>query len=232
MKKLHLLMVLFTVLLTACASRDMRMVDAKDDAAFAAMYLAMKPAMQERHLVDKKGNWYEPLMSMGPEDAGIRLLDSLSPEFCRDELNEEGARSFRDMLMPHDKVTVGPVSATLRMQAHTVRLQLTAVADWSGNGKDDWLVTCRTVKNSAPEEPREYFLLITDTEAAVLHPYVLMERRHLYGRAVIVRDNSLSNYLAPSMVEIEQGEADVTLAPTKKEHGFDKSTLKSSSLSN
>ena len=230
MKKL--LTFLFCAMLAACAPQKMRMVDAKDEVAFVTMYRAMKPAMQERHLVDKAGNWYAPLMASGPDDAGLRLLDHLSPRFCSAELDEAGARSFREMLMPHDKVTVGPVSATLRMQEHTIRLLLAAVTDWSGDGKDDWLVTCRTVRNSAPDEPREYFLLITDTEAAELQPYVLMELRHRNGYAVVQSDNSLSNYLAPSLVEIEQGEASVTQAPTKQEHDFDKSGLKSSSLSN
>ena len=230
MKKL--LTVLFCSMLAACAPQKMRMVDAKDDVAFVTMYRAMKPAMLERHLVDEAGNWYVPLVASGPDDAGLRLVDRLSPRFCSAELNEAGARSFREMLMPHDKVTVGPVSATLRMQSHTVRLQLTAVTDWSGDGKDDWLVTCRTAKNSAPEEPREYFLLITDTEAAELQPYVLMERQHRDGYAVVRSDNSLSNYLAPALVEIEQGEAAVTQAPTKQKHDFDTSSLKSSSLSN
>ncbi|MBR5882086.1 MAG: hypothetical protein IKY97_01210 [Mailhella sp.] len=230
MKKL--LTVLFCAMLAACAPQKMRMVDAKDDVAFVTMYRAMKPAMLERHLVDKAGNWYAPLMGTGQDDVGTILLDRLSPRFCSTELNEAGARSFREMLMPYDKLAVGPVSATLRMQEYTVRLLLAAVTDWSGDGKDDWLVTCRMVRNSAPDEPREYFLLISDTEASVLQPYVLMERQHRYGSVVVLRDNSLSNYLAPSMVEIEQGEAAVTQAPTKHGHEFEKSGLKSSSLSN
>lgn len=230
MKKL--LTVFFCAMLAACAPQKMRMVDAKDDVAFVTMYRAMKPAMLERCLVDKAGNWYAPLMGTGQDDVGTILLDRLSPRFCSAELNEAGARSFREMLMPYDKLTVGPVSATLRMQEYTIKLLLAAVTDWSGDGKDDWLVTCRTVKNSAPEEPREYFLLITDTQAAELQPYVLMERQHRDGFAVVRSDNSLSNYLAPALVEIEQGEAAVTQAPAKHGHEFEKSSLKSSSLSN
>ena len=59
-----------------------------------------------------------------------------------------------------------------------------------------------------------------------------MERQHRDGFAVVRSDNSLSNYLAPALVEIEQGEAAVTQAPAKHGHEFEKSSLKSSSLSN
>ena len=70
MKKLLLMTLLcMSFVLSACAPKSMRMVDAKDEVAFVTMYRAMKPAMLKNELVDSKGNWYAPLISTGPEHA-------------------------------------------------------------------------------------------------------------------------------------------------------------------
>ena len=180
MKKL--LTVFFCAMLAACAPQKMRMVDAKDDVAFVTMYRAMKPAMLERYLVDKAGNWYAPLMGTGQDDVGTILLDRLSPRFCSTELNEAGARSFREMLMPYDKLTVGPVSATLRMQEYTVRLLLAAVTDWSGDGKDDWAAALAAGADTYVTGTMSYNTLL-DAKAAGLN---VIAAGHYYTEAPVM----------------------------------------------
>lgn len=232
MKKPFLLAALFLLLnLSACAPQGLQMVDSKDDAVFASMYLAMKPAMQQKHMVDEAGSWYAPLVAMGPDDAGMKLLNSMSPKFCSAELNEPAAKSFRDMTLPHDDVRVGPWSASIRTAVHFIKLQLAAVADWTGDGQEDWLVSCRIGRNSSPSESKEYFLLVAHPEAEVLQPHVLMERQHIYSRVKVLYDNSLSNFLAPMTVEAEQGEAEVTQAPKGERQTFDSARVRTSSLS-
>ena len=231
MKLARLIAVFCTFLLAACAPQGLRLVDTKDDASFAAMYRAMKPAMAQKKMVGSDGSWYTPLISTGPDNAGQRLVDGLSPKFLGVEWNDPTTKVFRDVLSQWDKLSIGPYSATLRTHGHSIKLQLTAVTDWNEDGKDDWLVTCRVTAKNAPQESREYFLLIADTGATVMHAHVLMERQLWYGRVKVLHDNSLSHILAPVTVEIEQGEADVTVAPTKGQQSFDSSRVKSSSLS-
>ena len=231
MKLARLIAVFCVFLLAACAPQGLRIVDTKDDASFAAMYRAMKPAMLQKKMVGRDGSWYTPLIDSGPDDAGLRLVDALSPKFLGTEWNDPTTKVFRDILSPWDKLSVGPYSATLRMSRHSIKLQLTAVTDWNEDGKDDWLVTCRVTQENEMQEVREYFLFIADTEASILHAHVLMERQHIYGRVRVLHDNSRFNILAPVLVEIEQGETDVTVAPTKGQQNFDDSRVKSSSLS-
>ena len=231
MKFARLIAVFCAFLLAACAPQGLRLVDTKDDASFATMYRAMKPAMLQKKMVANDGSWYTPIIDSGPDDAGLRLVDALSPKFLGAEWNDPTTKVFRDILSPWDKLSVGPYSATLRMSRHSIKLQLTAVTDWNEDGKDDWLVTCRVTQENEMQEVREYFLLIADTEASILHAHVLMERQHIYGRVRVLHDNSRFNILAPVLVEIEQGETDVTVAPTKGQQNFDDSRVKSSSLS-
>lgn len=233
MKRLRLAAVLCSALmLSACAPHGMRMVDTKDDASFAAMYHAMKPAMLKKELVDAKGNWYAPVVSLGPEDAGMAFLNRLSPKFCNADLGEPAVESFRAMTTPEDEVKAGPWSASIRTQDWSLKLQLTAVTDWNGDGRDDWLVTCRLALAKSPAESKEYFLLFTDPEAGVLEPFVLMERRHVFSRVSVLADNSLTDFSGAVTVEVEQGQVDVTQAPKRGLQKFDSSKLKASSLSN
>ena len=230
--KLFRVAILFCAfLLAACAPQGLHLVDTRDDASFAAMYRAMKPAMLQKKMVGSDGSWYTPLVSSGADNAGQCLVDRLSTEFLGTEWKDPMDKVFRDLLSPQDALSVGPYSATLRMAGHSIKLQLTAVTDWNEDGKDDWLVTCLVTPKKAPHEPREYFLLIADTEASVLQAHVLMERQHIYSRVKVLYDNSLSRILAPVTVEIEQGEADITQAPTKGAQAFDPSKVKASSLS-
>ena len=231
MKFARLIAVFCAFLLAACAPQGLRLVDTKDDASFADMYRAMKPAMLQKKMVGSDGSWYTPLIESGPDNAGQRLVDELSPKFLGAEWNDPTTKVFRDILSPWDKLSIGPYSATLRMSGHSIKLQLTAVTDWNEDGKDDWLVTCRVTQKNELQEAREYFLLLADTDASLMYAHVLMERQHIYGRVRVLHDNSRSSILAPVLVEIEQGEADVTVAPTKGQQNFDDSRVKSSSLS-
>lgn len=217
--------------LPACAPSGIRMVDARDPAGFVAMSRAMRPAMLERNLVDGRGDWYSPSIVLGPEQVGAVLLDALSPKFCADELDILDEKTFREVLMPSDKATVSENTAVVRTQGRTISLRLVAVADWNGDGRKDWLVTCRVSRDSSPSRVREYFLLLIDGEKGAGAPYVLMEREQAFGKYVILRDSSMTAFLGAETVEVEQGQTVVTHAPGMGEPQFDKSRVRSSSLS-
>lgn len=228
---LSLLSAAVMLTLAACAPHGMRMVDSKDDATFVSMYRAMKPAMLQKELVDRSGSWYGPLFSMGPENVGLAFLNRLSPKFCNAELNEPALKSFRRMITAEDEVKLTDWGVSIRTADYTVEVQLVAVTDWNDDGKDDWLAVCRIRLASSPEQMREYFLQIAAPEADILEPYVLMVRRHAFGRAKVLSDNSLTNFVGAVTEEVEQGQAVVTQAPSGRKEKFEKSRLKSSSLS-
>ena len=217
--------------LPACAPSGIRIVDARDPAGFVAMSRAMRPAMLERNLVDGRGDWYSPSIILETEQAGAVLLNGLSPRFCADELDILDEKSFRELLMPSDKATVSENSTVVRTQGRTVSLRLVAVTDWNGDGRKDWLVTCRVNHDSTPSRVREYFLLLIDGEKGAESPYVLMERELAFGKYIVLRDSSMTAFLGAETVEIEQGQAVVTHAPGTEDPSFDQSKVRSSSLS-
>ena len=221
-------------LFAGCAPSNSRMVEALDGGQFVAMSRAMRPVMLKKNMVDKNGDWYSPMFSSRPADAGRTLVDRLSPAFRFPGSHLAVAPTFRAMLTPDAKVKTEDNKATIEQGMNRVTLELVAVTDWNNDGVDDWLVDCRTGYSDTPHRFREYYLVITDLNTPVLKPFVLMVLDHVYSR-VTVRNNAADGELVETNVmEFLQGQSTMTQAPDsrslhrKLEEG---STLKETSLS-
>ena len=184
--------------------------------------------------VDKDGNWYSPMFSSRPADAGKILVDRLSPAFRFPHARVAVAPTFRAMLSPEAKVTLEDSRATIEDGMNRVTLELVAVTDWNNDGVDDWLVLCRSGYIDTPRRFREYYLVIIDLKTPVLQPYVLMVLDHVYNRVTVQNDASAGELVESSAVEYMQGQAVVTQAPdsrSMKKKLEEGSSLKESSLS-
>lgn len=199
-----------------CAPQDCRMVEALNGGQFVAMSRAMRPVMLKKNMVDKNGDWYSPLFSSRPSDAGKTLVDRLSPAFRFPDASVAVPPTFRAMLTPDARVKLEDNKATIEQGMNRVLLELVAVTDWNNDGRDDWLVLCRSGYSDAPRRFREYYLVITDLRTPVLKPFVLMVLDHVYNR-VTVRNNASGGELVESpAVEFLQGQTTMTQAPDSR----------------
>ena len=203
-------------MLSACAPQGARLVNALDGAQFVTMSRAMRPAMLERGLVDAQGDWYSPLLSFPPKDAGAQLVDRLSPAFRFPGSRVAMPRTFRAMLTSEAKVRAEGNRAVIEQGLSLVELALTALADWNGDGRDDWLVSCRVSFVDTPRRYREYFLVISRTDAPVLEPAVLLVRDHVYGKVTVTKDASAGVLAETPAAEFLQGQTTVTQQPDSR----------------
>ncbi len=173
----------------------------------------MRPAMLERSLVNAQGDWYAPLISFPPQNGGEILVDRLSPAFRFPDSHGALPPTFRAMLTSDARVLVAGNKAIIKQGLSVVELDLVALADWNGDGGNDWLVSCRVSFEDAPRRYREYFLVVTRPNDPVLKPSVLLVRDHVYNRVTVVKDASGGELAETSAVEFLQGQTTVTQQP-------------------
>lgn len=219
--------------LASCAPQDARMADVLNGGQFVAMSRAMRPLMLKKHIVDNKGDWYSPMLSLHPQSAGKTLFERLSPAFRFPGV--QTAPTFRAMFSKNAKVTLSKNRAVIEEGMVRVELELVAITDWNNDGNNDWLVVCRSGYTDSPRRFREYYLAIIDLKSPVLKPYVLMVQEHIYNKVTVLNNAYLGELAESSAIEYQQGQASVTEAPNrlsmqkKLEEG---SSLKEHALSN
>ena len=234
MKARFLAALLCVGLLSACAPQGTRLVDALDGTRFVDMSRAMRPAMMEKSIVDARGDWYAPVFSFRPENAGAVLVDRLSPAFRFPGSRIAMPPTFRAMLTSDAKVKVMDNKAVIEQGLSVVELSLVAVTDWNGDGKDDWLVYCRVSFVDTPRRYRDYFLAVTDLDKTALEPVVLLVRDHVYGKVSVVKDASAGELAETAAAEFLQGQTTVTQKPDSRavqKKLSEGSSLKETSLS-
>lgn len=206
---------LVSAMLAACAPGGMRMVDAVDGNAFTTMSRAMHGEMLRRNLVDSRGSWYSPVFSFGPFRAGEKLVDRLSPRFRFPRAGVAVPDTFRGMMGEDARLVLrGPV-AVIEQGISRVELRLLAVADWNGDGKDDWLVRCRVGTATEPKKYRDYYLAVLDRKRPVWEPKLLMVLDHVYGRVIPVGDPSRGALAESLSTDYLQGQSTILEAPGK-----------------
>lgn len=199
-------------LAAGCAPQNSRMVEALDGGQFVAMSRAMRPVMLKKNIVDDKGDWYSPMFSSRPADAGKTLVDRLSPAFRFPGSHLAVAPTFRAMLTPDARVKYQDNKAVIEQGMNRVSLELVAVTDWNNDGVDDWLVNCRTGYTDTPQRFREYYLVIINLTTPVLKPYVLMVLDHVYSRVTVRNDASGGELVETNVMEFLQGQSTMTEA--------------------
>ena len=206
---------LFT-LLTGCSGKTVMVVD---EAGFHNLAKHFGRMLKGRQILDADGAWREPLVSFGaaPENVGDRLFRSLSPVFRFREVDAVFVpATFAASWAEGDELTVLPCGFTLVQGVQQVSVSLLGLADWDGDGKADWFVQCTVSDMQSPtgEDKRDYYLVITEPEAALIRPQVLGVYDCRNRRCVAyadIRDCPPEN----CVVELLAGQRVVTAPPVK-----------------
>lgn len=198
--------------LAGCAPQGMRLVDTVDAPKFVTMSRAMRAGMLRKHMVDHRGDWYSPAISLLPRDAGRALAERLSPSFLP-EFSRSSASSFLDAMGQGTHVRTERFRAVFSRDGISATLELVAVTDWDGDGKGDWMVSCRLVRASAPLEVYEHFMVVTDTDAPVMFPRPLLELKHAGGKTQVMAEPFHAELVESAAFDYMQGQIDVTQAP-------------------
>lgn len=201
--------------LAGCAPQGVRLVDTVDASKFVTMSRAMRDGMMRKHIVDHRGDWYSPTVSLLPRDAGKALAERLSPSFLP-EFERSDASSLPAAMGRGTHVQEERFRAVLSREGLSVTLELVAVTDWNDDGRDDWMVSCRVVRASAPQETREYFMVLVDTDAAVMFPRPLLELKHAGGKTLVLSEPYYAELVESAAFDYMQGQIDVTQAPDRE----------------
>jgi hypothetical protein len=93
---------------------------------------------------------------------------------------------------------------------------LVALVDWDGDERDDWLALCRISPTALPGTSRDYYLVITNTEAPILMPRVL-GIRDCRNNICEVFDSAGNSPLFTDInsLELMPGDSSVTAPPSQ-----------------
>ncbi len=148
--------------LCACAQRPVRVAQ---EARFKSMCLRLKPEMTSRALLDEQGNYLENhLKPLSGDEYGRILFERLSPSFRYGDADPMVApKSFAESVASPKDAQIRDKGFTLTQGLDTVEVELLAAADWNGDGKNSWLISCRVNYGSAPRS-RVYYAAVADPE--------------------------------------------------------------------
>jgi hypothetical protein len=158
--------ILFFILLalSACSLRPVRVVQ---EGEFKTMCAQLRPEMLRRSLLDEEGGYLSsPLFAfMLNKDYGEILFRHLSPSFRYGADNPMTApKTFAESAASLRDVRIRDYGFTLRQGLDTVDLNLVAQSDWEGDGRKEWLLSCKVAFGGAPVS-RIYYLALPDLEA-------------------------------------------------------------------
>lgn len=204
----------------ALAGCSGKMVSVVDEAGFQSMARHFGPALQSQQILDSDGAWLEPLVSVFdgvPDDAGERLFRHLSPAFRFREADATSApATFVASRAEGDELTVLSHGFALVQGMRQVSVSLLGLSDWNGDGTDDWFVRCsvRALQSARGEDERDYYLVITDPEAAIMRPQVIgvFDCRN---RRCVAYANGRDCPPESAVVELLAGQRTVTVPPAK-----------------
>ncbi|WP_291440211.1 hypothetical protein [Desulfovibrio sp.] len=146
------------VLLFGCSTRPVVVVE-KDQ--FIRMARAMPKELQARNLLDDKGSYVAPMSFAGYKSYGETLFRRLSPSFMAGETSHDVylGSTFAATMQPDSRVTHWDNGFRIRHATQTLTANMVAIADWNGDGQDEWIVAC-TVEPRMGGRTRTYYLLV------------------------------------------------------------------------
>ena len=205
----HVFCVLLLLVLGGCSGKTVSLVD---EAGFRGMAVRIGPVLKAQQILDSEGACLTPLLfSAAPDDAGERLFRRLSPAF-RFRAGEPAQATFAASRAEGDALEMLPYGFALTQGTQRITVSLLGLADWDGNGSEDWFVRC-SVKALQREEERDYYLVIQDPEATAYRPLVIGVYDCRSRRCVTYTDASYPP--ESTTVELLSGQRAVTMPPAK-----------------
>ena len=209
------------LVLCGCSAKT---VTVADEAEFATMIRRIGPVLQKRAVVDEQGAYMTPVFGGGVPDAGAVLYERLSPAFRFRVDPSLLPPTFAATRAKGDSLRMRPDGFLLQQGLQEIRVALLGITDWNDDGRDDWLVLCR-VRSPGERTDLDYYLAITDTEAARLIPRVLAvyDCRSARCRLLVEGAEKGNAGLHPEspVIEVEAGQREITPAPGSFKDGED-----------
>ena len=209
---------LFVLLcLSACGLRSVRVVQERQ---FQTMCAQLRPEMMRRFLLDGQGNYLSsPLLpSASTKDSGETLFRHLSPSFRYNADNPMAApRTFAESASSRRDVHIRDYGFTLKQGLDAVDLDLIAQCDWEGDGRKEWLLSCKVTSGGAPVS-RTYYLALSDVKAeGILHARTLAVFECIAYDCTLYVPKSEKAAYAPEapIIESMPGQRAITSPPAK-----------------
>ena len=149
-----------------CASKTVRVSDGDE---FNLMARRIPSVLKARELVDAEGAYVSALFTFEPGQVGETLFERLSPAFRFQVDPNLLPPSFAASRGPADTVEIRSNGFVMSQGAEVVSVRLIALADWNGDGADDWFVLCR-VQTPGGTVLRDYYLVIENLDTPLLMP--------------------------------------------------------------
>ncbi|MDD3683252.1 hypothetical protein [Desulfovibrio desulfuricans] len=195
-------------LLAGCGTTRPVVVVEKDE--FMKMAHNMPKELQARDLLDKDGSYTAPMSFKGLKDYGDILFTRLSPSFM---LQNDTAHdvylgeTFSATILPDSRVQRFPNGFSINHATQKLKVNMVGIADWNGDGQDEWIVSC-FVEPKRGGRTRIYYVLV---------PPPLNDQEKLKGTVAAVYECfglSCTLYVRDSKV-IQRDAADPLLPPTE-----------------
>ena len=147
-------------LLAGCGTTRPVVVVEKDE--FMKMAHNMPKELQARDLLDKDGSYTAPMSFKGLKDYGDILFTRLSPSFM---LQNDTAHdvylgeTFSATILPDSRVQRFPNGFSINHATQKLKVNMVGIADWNGDGQDEWIVSC-LVEPKRGGRTRIYYVLV------------------------------------------------------------------------
>ncbi len=164
-------------MLTACTTKPVHVIQAQQ---FKLMAARMPQELIARKLISSNQNYTVATAPFTQIKYGQALYDGLNPSFLIGDVVSSAPSTFAQSLSPQEKVSIHATGFSIEAKApalddkgkpaygaagRRIDVDMVAISDWDGNGQDDWIVTCRYIKNYGAY-PRIYYMVIPRTPLA------------------------------------------------------------------
>ena len=212
-------------LLAGCGTTRPVVVVEKDE--FIRMAHNMPKELKARNLLDKDRSYTAPMSFKGLKDYGEILYTRLSPSFM---LQNDAAHdvylgeTFAATKLPDSRVQHFPNGFSINHATQKLKVNMVGIADWNGDGQDEWIVSC-FVEPKRGGRTRIYYVLVPPplnneeklkgTVAAVYECFGLSCTLYVRDSKVIQRDAADPLVPPTEIHDVVPGLQPVTTPPNK-----------------
>ena len=212
-------------LLAGCGTTRPVVVVEKDE--FIKMAHNMPKELKARNLLDADGSYTAPMSFKGLKDYGEILYNRLSPSFM---LQNDTAHdvylgaTFAATKLPDSRVKHFPNGFSIDHATQRLKVNMVGIADWNGDGQDEWIVSC-FVEPKRGGRTRIYYVLVPPplnneeilkgTVAAVYECFGLSCTLYVRDSKVIQRDAADPLVPPTEIHDVVPGLQPVTTPPNK-----------------
>ena len=184
------------------------------ESRFSAMCRLLRTDMEKHYLLDAEGHYLAWRLPTQQADYGRILFERLSPVFRYGaSISASVPATFAESAAsPHD-AQIHDYGFSLVQGTDKIETNMLASADWDGDGKSDWLISCRVLPENAPWS-RTYYLVVKNpgTEGILQTRTLALYKCEAYACELHSGDSYIPE--AP-VAEVLPGKRTVTVPPAR-----------------